>query len=565
MKKQTRFFAFLLTLLLTITSCSNFSIPSNINTAFENFTYCIFKEEVASNTLNLHYTLQSPENFGITNPPITLGSFEIDESAALASIENLESALHKFSYKHLSEKNKLTYDILSYHFSTSKNNILFHLYDEPLSPTTGIHAQLPVLLAEYHFYSTKDVDTYLALLKTIPDYFSSLIRFEKQKLNAGLFMSDALVDTVIEQCNGFLSMGDNNYLLSSFEERLNNIEHLTQTQKNSYISQNKSEVFSSVVPAYETLKNALNDMKGSVPLTQGLCSEENGKKYYAHLVSTATGSGKNINELKKMIQKQISSDLLSMNPNATTETISTSQPPMTILESLKTQISNTFPKSATVKTQIKYVPKPLEPHLSPAFYLIPAIDNFEDNTIYINQAYSLNQVDLFTTLAHEGYPGHLYQTTYFANTNPLPIRSLLNFPGYVEGWATYAEMCSYSLLPLNADYANLLQKNNSIILGLYATADIGIHYDGWSLNDTQNYFHRYGITDNSVIQEIYEYIVGDPANYLTYYIGYLEILELKRELIAKEKENFSQIEFHKKLLDIGPAPFEIIKKYLIET
>ena len=152
----------------------------------------------------------------------------------------------------------------------------------------------------------------------------------------------------------------------------------------------------------------------------------------------------------------------------------------------------------------------------------------------------------------------MYQTTYFSSTNPDPIRNLLDYSGYVEGWATYAEMCSYYISSLDKAHATLLQKNNSVILGLYAYADIGIHYDGWTLEDTIAFFSTYGITDRSIIQEIYAYIVGDPANYLTYYVGYLEILELKKEWHSSQKE------FHQKILEIGPAPFKIIQKHLMD-
>lgn len=219
-----------------------------------------------------------------------------------------------------------------------------------------------------------------------------------------------------------------------------------------------------------------------------------------------------------------------------------------------------FPDIPSVDVKVKYVPSALESYLSPAFYLIPPIDEYTDNTIYINQAYSLNEIHLFTTLAHEGYPGHLYQTTYFASTNPDPVRSILSFPGYVEGWATYAEMCSYSISPLERTNAIFLQKNSSAILGLYAMADIGIHYDGWTFSDTHSFFSAYGITDENTVQEIYNYILGDPANYLKYYVGYVEILELKKEMSFS-----SQKEFHQKLLEIGPAPFAIIRKYLMGT
>lgn len=564
MKSKKRILALVLSLLLLVVGCSNISIPTNANTAFKNFTFCLFQQEVASNTINLHYSLKKPEKYGITNTPITLGSFDFNEASTLASIENLDAALHKFSYNSLSEENRLTYDILSHYFATLKTDVAYYLYEEPLSPVTGIHAQLPILLAEYQFYDAEDVKTYLSLLETIPDYFSSLVRFEQQKSASGLFMSDTLVDSVVEQCNAFISMGDENYLLSTFEERLAEATQISSNEQTEFMKQNANCLTNYILPAYENLASSLTALKGSGKNSSGLCDLTNGKDYYTHLVARETGSSRSISEIKQLIQNQIADDLIASqkvleeNPSIIEKASEITESPDTILRTLESQITTAFPTSASVNVQVKYVPDALQEYLSPAFYLIPAIDNYEENTIYINEAHSLTDISLFTTLAHEGYPGHLYQTTYFASTEPDPIRTILNYSGYVEGWATYAEMCSYYISPVEKPYATLLQKNNSIILGLYATADIGIHYDGWSVDDTIEFFGSYGISDEAVVQEIYEYIVGDPANYLTYYVGYLEMMELKKEW------NSSQKEFHQRVLEIGPAPFEIIKKHMID-
>ena len=570
MKFRKRIIAAILSVMLFLVGCSNFSIPTNANTAFKNFTFCLFQQEVASNTINLHYSLTEPKKYGITETPIFLGSFDFNKASTLASIENMDTALHKFSYDLLSDENQLTYDILSYHIENSKKDISYYLYEEPLSPVTGVHAQLPILLAEYQFYNKEDVITYLALLKTVPDYFSSLIRFEQQKSASGLFMSDELVDAVVEQCSAFVSMGNDNYLLSTFEERLNTVNQISSSEKIDFVQQNQECLTQYILPAYEDLASSITALKGSGKNSGGLCFLAEGKDYFSHLAARETGSSRTMNELKTLIQNQITEDLLAsqkvleQNPSIMEETSDIAESPDAILKTLETKISAAFPTSASVKVQVKYVPKALEEILSPAFYLIPSIDNYAENTIYINQAHNLADINLFTTLAHEGYPGHLYQTTYFANTEPDPIRTVLNFSGYVEGWATYAEMCSYYISSLEKPYATLLQKNNSIILGLYAMADIGIHYDGWSANDTAKFFSAYGINDEAVIQEIYEYIVGDPANYLTYYVGYVEMLELKKECMEREGNNFSQKNFHKKVLEIGPAPFEVIRKHILE-
>ena len=233
------------------------------------------------------------------------------------------------------------------------------------------------------------------------------------------------------------------------------------------------------------------------------------------------------------------------------------------MEILQSAITDDFPQPVSREFTIKYVHESLEENLSPAFYMIPALDATEENVIYVNEAHMGDALTLYTTLAHEGYPGHLYQTVYYARTNPDPLRSIFNFGGYVEGWATYAEMCSYYLeTTLSKEQATLLQKNNSILLALYALADMGIHYDGWSRVDTAAFFKQYGIEDTQSINRIYELIIGSPANYLKYYIGYVEFMQLKKEWIAKKGEQYSQKEFHKAVLDVGPAPFEIVEKYM---
>lgn len=559
-------------ILFLFAGCAKLTIPTNADAAFENFTRTLFQQDVAATTLGLHYTIQNPDSYGIVEPPVTFGTFETDSTATLASLENCQATLDKFSYQTLSKENQITYDVLSSYLETAKEGASYMLYDEPLSPLTGIHAQLPVLLAEYSFASPADVETYLQLLKTMPDYFSDLIAFETQKSEAGLFMADSCADEVLAQCQAFLSMGDSNYLLSTFEERLLALADLSATEKEQLIQQNKELLNSSVLPAYEQLVSAITSLKGSGKNDLGLCYLPQGKDYYKFLVSRETGSSRSVDELLTLIQAQMSDDLLEMqevlmeHPTATEEVFASDlESPEAILETLEAKISTAFPAAKEISVEVKYVPTALESYLSPAFYLIPAIDNTTQNTIYINKASSLTDIHLFTTLAHEGYPGHLYQTTYFAAKNPDPLRSLFSFKGYVEGWATYAEMTAYYLSPLEKPSAALLQKNNSFILGLYAYADIGIHYCGWNLDRTKEFFSTYGIDDGDTIQEIYELIIGDPANYLSYYVGYLEILELKKEFINQEGKDFSQKTFHQKVLDVGPAPFDVVRKYILES
>lgn len=532
---------------------------------FRTFTRSLFQTEVSANTISLHYTLRSPSDYGIADLPSTYGSLSSDPVAAKASVRNVLSSLQEFDPDTLSSENALTFKILDTYLKNASTGTDYLLYQEPLGPVSGIHTQLPVLLSEYSFYDTQDVETYLALLKETPSYFDSVIRFEQKKAASGLFMPDYQADSVLDTCQSFIDMGKENYLVSTFNERITSLDLLPENKKDSFQKENMKLVTEEIYPAYQNLITAIKSLKGKGMNEQGLSHFPYGKKYYEYLVRQTTGCNESISRLRLMTRAQILEDLSAMqkvlfpaDAALTQASVLEQTSPDSMLDDLRSKITDTFPKIPDVDFQVKYVPESMQDYLSPAFYMIPAIDNLTENVIYINNGQTASGLNLYTTLAHEGYPGHLYQTVYFSASEPDPIRSILDFGGYVEGWATYAEMMSYYLAPLPKTEASLLQKNSSVILGLYALADMGIHYDGWSVTDTVRFFSDYGINDPNAVQSVYKLIIGSPANYLKYYIGYLKFYELKKEMADAMGNQFSQKEFHRAVLDVGPAPFEIV-------
>lgn len=539
---------------------------------FRQYTREVFCQEISSDLVSLHYTLKEPEKYGISGAPAVFGEFTVDSAQIKAACENMETALTAFSYYDLNIQNRITYDILEYYLEAAQESADYLLYDEPLGLVSGVQTQLPVILSEYQFYDRGDVEDYLKLMQSTPDYIDSLIQFERQKSEAGLFMADYAADTVIEQCSAFLEMGDGNYLYSTFSDRIAGLDELTEEEKSDYIEDNALMMEDCVYPAYQTLLAAVEELKGTGQNEKGLCYLPEGKEYYEMVVRQSTGTEQTVRELEDLARRQIVEDLEAMESivgitrgeaQETAASMGKSDAEL-ILSELREGISAAFPEYPDTALEVKYVPEAMEEHLSPAFYMIPAIDNTQENVIYINQAQMGDDLTLFTTLAHEGFPGHLYQTVFYEGTDPDPVRNLFSFGGYVEGWATYAEMCSYYLTPLSKEQATLLQKNASIILALYALADMGIHYEGWSRMDAVAFFSNYGITDADTVERIYELIIGSPGNYLKYYIGYVQFLELKKEWVREEKEEFSQKKFHEAVLTVGPAPFDIVEEYMWE-
>jgi uncharacterized protein (DUF885 family) len=445
------------------------------------------------------------------------------------------------------------------------------LYRESLSPTTGIQAQLPVLLAEYYFYSKEDIDDYVQLLSCVPNYFNDILVFEQQKSNAGLFMSDSSVDDILKQCNEFIADKENNYLIDVFNDKVSDFPGLTKEEIKSYQKQNTIAVLEQVIPAYEALIDGLTQLKGTGKNENGLCGYPKGKEYYKYLVASSTGSSRSIEDINSLLDSSINTAIMNMaaivkkDPDAFNKVDTMSYPytePKEIISYLTTAIKKDFPTLDNVNCDIKYVHDSLEDSLSPAFYLTPPMDNYSENNIYINGGDSYDMSDIFTTLAHEGYPGHLYQTVYYNQQNPEPLRNLLNFSGYSEGWATYAELYSYHLAKMDDNIATLLENNMIVNLCMYGKIDIGVNYYSWDYDDISKYLADFGVSDEDTIKQVQASMIEEPANYLKYTLGYLEFVSLREKAKKEQGDAFKMKEFHKFLLDIGPAQFDIINARL---
>ena len=556
---------------------SNISTQSKKQTSqeseFLSYLDKVFQAEVTSNTLNLHYTLSDPASADITDYPVTLGEVSSrQEAAQLASLENMKQELHSYDPSKMPVSCRLTYDVLEDSSNRSMAMAPYYYFTEPLSSTGGVQSEYPILLAEYTFHSVKDIEDYLQLLAQFDTYFQKICLFEKEKAKQGLFMNQKAADNVITQCRAFIPEDSAaSFWETTFQERLAQMKDLTEKEKKSYIDQNHELLQEHVYPAYHDLIANLKALKKEGKNNQGLCYFHNGKDYYAKLVKSTTGSGRSVPELQKMVETQRENNLAELNrltsemaEDAFSANLLPFKTPEEMLEHLKQQISSSFPDPPKADYTIKQVNKKLQDFLSPAFYLTSPMDQFTENCIYINPGNRYNEIELFTTLAHEGYPGHLYQTIYSYSAQLPRLRYILYHGGYTEGWATYVEMLSYAYAGIDQTAAQALMLNQDATLSLYATIDMGVHYDGWSLADTVDFLSGFGITESTVISKIYQAIIENPANYLKYYIGYLEFLNLKEQAKAYYKNDYSDLLYHTAVLNMGSAPFYILEKYFVK-
>ncbi len=571
--------------------------------AFYNFCNEIFTSEMEQDTLGLHYTIAHPKDFGIKQKEASLPLYE--KKQALKDYQNIKDysdTLQTFDPQKLSVEERYTQNLLIDSLSTDLEGKQYFYLQEMFSPSGGIQIQYPILMAEYTFRCKEDIENYLALLKMTPEYFLSYCDFTKEKVQKGFGMADFALEKVISQCKTVITSEEidngSHFLVTTFDERLQKaIEEgiINEKEAGDYRLLNNEYLKNYVLKAYCDLGRTLETFMGSGQNDAGLCAFEPGKGYYAWLFKRTTGSDKPIDEVYKTLAQnyyntmyQLRSDLIAFqNTCSLTEaelsyfTLSDSDD---ILTHLTKQMEDDFPSvSATFNTPsfsatVKDVSPSLEKFTAPAYYLVPPIDDNSQNSIYINRSMAPSGLELYTTLAHEGYPGHMYQTTYYQiyrDANNLPyLRSTLNYGGYVEGWALYVELLSYeyatNLLIEDTgkeDYRllfDIYKQERCASLALLSLLDIGIHYYGMDLARVTELLNAHGITDPDAIRDIYEYIIEEPCNYPKYYWGNMEILSLK-ELAKKEMgSKYSDYAFHQFFLESGPSDFTSLQERLKE-
>ena len=579
-KKSPLFITLLLVLTLFAGLTAGYFSAHGIteNGKFEAFSRKVFQNEVSGSTLTLHYTLAHPEKQGIPRKKASLGTVPTDMKNTYQICSQYEEKLKSFRYSRLSTENQLTLDSMLLYYHTEKSLGDNYLLQEPLGPSLGIQAQLPVLLAEYAFYEAQDITDYLNLLTTIRPYFQSILKFEKKKSEAGFFMSDTTLDRVLAQCSAFIQNPDNNYMLDIFQKKLSDYGKLSVSEQNALILTHKSLMKTEVIPAYQELMTGLEALRGTGKNNRGLTYFKGGKAYYLYRLQSQTGSYVPVKQMEKRLSRQLSSEIgiagtmLRKNPEllATLNQGITfkEMKPVQMLNALQQKIQADFPALADVTFELRTVHDSMKAYLSPAFYLTPPMDTGTPNVIYINPAANYQGLELFTTLAHEGFPGHLYQTVTFQRQNPSGIRNLLCTSGFAEGWATYVEPFAYQYAadyiqdPFATELARISWLNRSINLCMYSLLDIEIHYNGWTQAEAASFLKAFGIEDSTVVSEIYQYILETPGNYLKYYWGYLSILDLRTSEQNRLGQDFDLKKFHSQVLKIGGVQYPVLEKYI---
>ena len=546
---------------------------TQIQLDFEEFLDREYTDTVSSDALTLHYSLKNPEAYKIEAPELTLGEVD-DESIAEdeKEIREVMKELESYDPEDLTARQKDDWNMLHEYLDIQLRFEGLSYYQNLFSPAQSVTDALITNFVEYKFYDEQDVKDYLILLEDVPRYLEECIEFTKKQSSMGLFMTDFSVDSTVAEIDKFLSKEGDSALIVSFENKLSNAEFDTDA----YFKENRTIVNEKILPAYQWVKQQLEALKGTA-VFETLAETEEGKAYYEALYYYKSGSslspskmlekGKDV--LLKVLQEYM--QLMYTDETLVNRYMSVQfeeEEPEKILNNYQKKLLKHFPEGPEVTYTAEYLDPSITNEATIAYYLIPPFDFITDNVIKINPlATKGDTVTLYSTLAHEGFPGHCFQTTYYYDTNPHPIRTIVENQGYIEGYAMYVEMYSFEwMLEDDPNLARFLALDTELNYLLQALVDIGVNYEGWGKEGIRSFLKEYGFVDSDeMVNSLYEYVVSDPGLLLPYGIGLLEMNELRKDTEEKLGKRFDEVEYHRTILEAGPMYFDLLKEKINET
>lgn len=537
------------------------------NSKFDKWMDEQFKDTLESDYMTLHYQLVDYESLGIEKPEATIGKADKDSyDEAKKEAQDTLAELQDFDYDSLSETQKHDYDAFGFYLQNLIDLNSYPMMDELFSPSSGIQENLLTNFTEFVFRSQEDVEDYLSVLSSVPGYLDQALELTKQQAERGYFLTDSALNDTEDSIAKFVKKSSDNQLIVIFNEDMDNADFLSEEQKETYKKKNSDIVINQYIPAYQKVSQELEKLRGSRKYEGGYYNAgEDGRKYYAALVRSKTSTGESVQDLFDQCNDFLTdcmSEYVSILYNDRdaeqkyeSDEVDMSQPDE-ILKYLQNHLED-YPQGPEVTYTTSYLDASVANDSTVAYYMQPPIDDIKDNVVRINGDNISNANDLYETLAHEGFPGHLYQITWYLNTNPSRMRTLISTTGYTEGWGMYAEINAWNESGLDDDVIRLHQLETSMGYVMNAAADLAVNGLGYDEQQLGQWMEEAGYSSSGA-SSLNEYCVDNAGLILPYGIGLMKFLNIREEAKESLGNSFDLKDFNTVLLTNGDRPFEIV-------
>lgn len=519
---------------------------------------------------DIELLFENPEDFGLSWETVSWGEINLTDDEDIAFINNILEQLYSIDYESLDEQDRIFYDKIVWDTEEAQyaqQFTAFDYYEGYFNPLVGIQTEIEFLLTVYSFETIEDAENYILLVEDVDRYFDDICTFEEARAEYGYAYSPESYEQIAASFDAIVDGAEDCFLFQSFEDRLDAIEGLSDSDREDLINRHEAAMTDYFFEEMEECADRMRALKDYNGVDVGVCEYPGGDAYYAMLCRKLTNSNKDVETTMSELETVFNNIYMgfvmtAQDPNFDFTAFSTDNYSVgdmdANLQYLLNTISSDFPELPAHSYNTMDVPEALQANFSPAAYLGYHLDNYNSNLVLTNPA---NINDVFGTVcAHEGYPGHMYQSVYSRTICEHPYMYLTASIGYVEGWATYVQYYSYKYFtddPLVMSARIALYLTDTLMM---AYADIGIHAYGWNLQELSDHLGELLGTPVSpdMFTDLYTMLVLDPGYAMKYGCGYVNTGLVLNDLHTQFPDA-TDLEVYTAYLNAQPATFEQIE------
>lgn len=531
------------------------------------------QREIGEDYTSLLIYYDDPEALGYTLPEPSWGEVSLSDESRLEELAFYEDELAKLytiNRDALETDDQIFYDRIVYdleEYAYACQFSVFNYYTTSLNPLIGPQCDLLFILEIFTFDNIQEAEDYITLVGDTARYFGDLCTFEEMRAAYGFASSPEIYEQIGESFDALVEQKDDCFLYDSFAKRVADIEGISQEDIDRLIEAHDDAMKNSFFPGFEDCATRMRALKSFNGEDKGMCEMEYGDQYYAWLYRIKSNGDYSIDEGIELIEKRLEDDLNTMNSIAETDITWYAEylshdyskgDTKANLDYLEVAILDDFDELPAHSYDLMDVPEAMQENFSPAAYLGYHLDKMDDNLIITNQSNVDSEFGI--TCAHEGYPGHMYQSIYTRSISNHPYMYISTATAYAEGWATYVENFAFKYYSENENAAKIIQIDNELNVLLMARMDIGIHYEAWTLDDCSSWASEllgYSISSDA-LSSTYYLLVSDPTYAVKYGIGFL----LTSQIFENAVESHSNVDIqiiHMAYLNCQPGTFNQIE------
>jgi len=562
---------------LILSSC-DITEKKSVNDVFENY----YQESLKLYPLDA--TSQGDLRYNDFLPNSLSDEFRNQEKEFYYNYKNL---INKYDDKLLTEEDLLSKKILLWECNRNLERLDFNEHLTPINQFWTLQLTMGQLAAGMSSQPFNTYDDYTNWIKRIDDYIiwlTTAINRMSQGIESGYVLPKTLILKVLPQLK---AITNSNLEENIFYSPVNLFpSNFTEAEKTILKNEYENMILNKIIPTYETLYDFMKDTY--LPNgrdSSGISSLDSGLNYYDYsirLYTTTNMTADEIHQLGLDEVRRLLSEMESVKSKVgfkgnlksffdhvrqKDELIPFDKPEEVIdnfnkiHQKMMPMVNSLFELQPKTPFEVRrtesfreksasaeYSPGSLDGSRPGIFYVpIPDISNYN----------FFSDEDLFL---HEAIPGHHYQISLQQENKSLPsFRKSLWYSAYGEGWALYSESLGKELGLYEDPYQYFGMLSAEMHRAIRLVVDTGIHTKGWSREKAIEYsLENEAESEASIISEIERYM-ANPGQALSYKIGQLKILQLRKKAENELGENFNIKIFHRKVLESGCIPLELLE------